>query len=446
MTRDLDWFPELPSVWRQMPLKAVCEYRVSNVDKVPSEDELPVRLCNYTDVYHNEFITLDMELMETTATGGEIERFGLAVRDVVITKDSEAWNDIGVPAVIAETAPDLVCGYHLAMLRPVADILDGRYLFRCLQARPMQFQFERSASGVTRYGLGLDAIGRLYLPIPPLPRQRGIAAYLDRETAKIDAMIAAKERLLTLLAEKRRALITHAVTRGLNPDAPMKDSGVEWLGEIPEHWDVWRLKYLVPKIEQGWSPQCYAYPAAIDEWGVVKAGCCNNGIFNPDENKTLPADQEVPQELEIQPNDVLMSRASGSTELIGSVAVVPADNRGKLLLSDKTYRLQVDDQLIRRSYLALVLGSRVGRHQVEQVISGAAGLANNIAQSDLKEFVIPVPPVREQDTSLQQVESELDEIVAMTAVTQRTTTLLSERRSALIAAAVTGKIDMEDAA
>ena len=370
MTTDLDFFPSLPASWQRLPLKAVCDYRVSNVDKVPADDELPVRLCNYTDVYKNEFIRLDMDLMQTTATAAEIARFGLAVGDVAITKDSETWDDIGVPAYIAESAPDLVCGYHLAMLRGHPSRLDGRFLFRCLQARPMQFQFERTATGVTRFGLPIDAIGRLCIPVPPLGRQRAIADYLDRETAKLDAMVAAKQRLLDLLAEKRRALITHAVTHGLNPNVPLGNSNIEWLGEIPAHWKILRLKFLVTKMEQGWSPQCFSYPAAPEDWGVVKAGCCNGGVFNSDDNKALPADIEPPTDLEIRPGDVLMSRASGSRDLIGSAAVVPEGTRSRLLLSDKTYRLRVQEAAISPSFLVLVLGSRLGRYQIEQVISG----------------------------------------------------------------------------
>lgn len=444
MTRDLDWFPGLPDKWRQMPLKAVCDYRVSNVDKVPSEDELPVRLCNYTDVYHNEFITLDMALMETTATKGEIERFSLAVSDVVITKDSEAWNDIGVPAVIAETAADLVCGYHLAMLRPVPEILDGRYLFRCLQARPMQFQFERSASGVTRYGLGLDAIGRLYLPIPPLPRQRAIAAYLDRETAKIDAMIAAKERLLALLAEKRRALITHAVTRGLNESVPMKDSGVEWLGEIPEHWSADRLKFHMVGIEQGWSPQCLNMPADEDEWGVLKAGCVNGMEFDPNQNKTLPPDLDPKPELEVKAGDVLMSR-SNTVQLLGSTALV-GDVRPQLILCDKLYRLRLDEQTIHKPYLVYLLRSPMGRFEFERDATGASNSMQNIGQDSVKNVWLPIPPLREQVRIADFIRGEAARLDAISMSSQGTVNLLKERRSALVAAAVTGQIDVEDAA
>ena len=112
----LEWVDVLPDGWEAKPLRSTVDYVVSNVDKVPAENEVSVRLCNYTDVYNNEFITLALNFMQATASEDEIAKFGLLVDDVVITKDSESWDDIGVPALVRETANDLVCGYHLALL------------------------------------------------------------------------------------------------------------------------------------------------------------------------------------------------------------------------------------------------------------------------------------------------------------------------------------------
>ena len=156
----------LPSSWRIVPLKAVASYEVSNVDKHSHSDELPVRLCNYTDVYKNDRITLDMDLMRATATEDEISKFHLEVDDVVITKDSETWNDIAVPALIAETDDDLVCGYHLAILRAMPDVLSGKYLMRAIQSRPVALQLELASTGVTRCGLPKGAIGSAKIPLP----------------------------------------------------------------------------------------------------------------------------------------------------------------------------------------------------------------------------------------------------------------------------------------
>jgi type I restriction enzyme S subunit len=291
--------------------------------------------------------------------------------------------------------------------------------------------------------LGAEIVGSMPISAPPLRLQRLIADYLDRETARLDALVAAKERLLGLLAEKRRVLITRVVTRGLDPYARLRDSGIPWLGEIPAHWDVQRLKFLAPRIEQGWSPECHNLPASDGEWGVLKAGCCNGGVFNQQENKSLPLDLAPPLELEVKPGDILMSRASGSTELIGSVALVPEGTRSHLLLSDKTYRIRLDTTRVIQLYFVTILGSDVGRVQVQDVISGAAGLANNIAQGDIKEFAIPLPPVDEQLAIVSYIAAETAKLDALRSATERTIALLKERRAALIAEAVTGRLDVQ---
>lgn len=220
----VEWLGDVPEHWEVKRLKTEAVCWVSNVDKVPSECELPVRLCNYTDVYYNDRITPDMELMETTATGDEIRRFGLRVGDVVITKDSEDWADIAVPALIAATSPDLVCGYHLGIVRSKSQSLFGDYLLRAFQSCSVNQQFQIAASGVTRYGLPKSAIGNAWMPFPSPPEQLAIAAYLDRETGRIDTLVGMNRELIERLKEKRNALISRTVTRGLPAGLPPQPS------------------------------------------------------------------------------------------------------------------------------------------------------------------------------------------------------------------------------
>ena len=250
----LAWTKGLPENWEVKPLLAVARYSISNVDKKSRTNEIPVRLCNYADVYHREFIALDHDFMPATASKAEIKRFRLRVGDVLITKDSESWDDIGVPALVRQTSDDLVCGYHLALLRSLQDRMAGDFLFRCLQAKPVRVQLELAANGVTRFGIPKSSIGRLKLPVPPLSTQRAIADYLGRETARLDSLVAEGKRVLALLAEKRQAIISRAVTRGLDPGVSLCETGIPWLKRIPAHWQMIRTRFVVASIEQGWSP------------------------------------------------------------------------------------------------------------------------------------------------------------------------------------------------
>ena len=229
-------------------LRTVAEMRVSNVDKHKVEGEYPIRLCNYVDIYKNDLITQTMPFMSATASRDEIERFRLARDDVLITKDSETWDDIGVPALVGQSADDLLSGYHLALLRPFKEIL-GAYLTRTLQSKAVAYQFHVRAHGVTRYGLTHMGIQSVLIPLPPLPEQHAIVRYLDHADWHIRRYISAKRKLIALLEEEKQAVINRAVTRGLDPDVRLKPSGVEWLGDVPEHWETMRARLLFKEVD-----------------------------------------------------------------------------------------------------------------------------------------------------------------------------------------------------
>jgi type I restriction enzyme S subunit len=190
----------------------LAELRVSNVDKHSKDGELTVLLCNYTDVYKNALITLDMPFMAATATRDEIEAFRLHVDDVIITKDSEDWKDIGVPAVVAQTADDLICGYHLAILRPVPTEVTGRFLAYAIQCRSVVAQLSLAVKGVTRYGLSHGAIKGLVLATPPVNEQETLCQHIDKATASLNKAISRAKREIDLIREYRTRLIADVVT------------------------------------------------------------------------------------------------------------------------------------------------------------------------------------------------------------------------------------------
>jgi type I restriction enzyme, S subunit len=311
------------------------------------------------------------------------------------------------------------------------DVMAGVFFMKC---RGMGTAFLRLNSG--------DFLD-IKVPMPPLSEIEAIVKFLHLETVKIDTLIAEQEKLIALLAEKRQATISHAVTRGLNPDARMRNSGVGWLGEVPAHWTICAVRRVLERIEQGWSPECYSRPAEGSEWGVLKTGCVNGGVFDPEENKAFPEGLAPDKALEVCDGDLLMSRASGSPALVGSTAYI-SNPPARLMLSDKTFRLHLSSGVLPR-FLALVFAAAYVRHQIEQSISGADGLANNLPQSSLKSFMLALPPREEQLQLLEFVEHETAKLDLLRSEAERAITLLKERRSALITAAVTGQIDVRNA-
>ena len=208
----VEWLGEVPEHWKVKRLAQIASYRTSNVDKRTEDHELPVRLCNYTDVYYQDRIRAsDGEFMNASASPQEIARFKLKVGDVLITKDSEDWTDIAVPALIEEVAEDFVCGYHLGIIRP-EPTTDPAFLFRAMQSVAVNRQLQVSASGVTRYGVPNPAVGDVQLPLPPLQEQRAITAFLDRQTERISNLHSLVAVAIERLQEYRAALIAAAVT------------------------------------------------------------------------------------------------------------------------------------------------------------------------------------------------------------------------------------------
>ena len=279
------------------------------------------------------------------------------------------------------------------------------------------------------------------IPTPNIEEQSAIAAFLDRETAKIDALVAEQEKLIDLLKEKRQAVISHAVTKGLDPDVPMKDSGVEWLGQVPEHWEILRIKYLVNSLEQGWSPQCESYPVSNpDGWGVLKVGCVNGGTFNPLENKSLPDNLEPNPDLGILADDLLISRAN-TRELVGGAAVA-TEAYPRLMLCDKLYRLRFKKAVCLPGYIALFLGAGNARGRIEIAATGASSSMLNIGQGIILELPVPLPSIPEQQSIVEYLNEACGETNSLIHESQYAIDLLKERRAALISAAVTGKIDV----
>lgn len=360
--------------------------------------------------------------------------------DVVMNK-MKAWQgSIAVSRYRGIVSPDYM------VLRVVREEICPAFLHFLLRSGHMITEYRRHAYGVrpSQWRLMYPEFRDLEVGLPPYAIQRAIAGFLDRKTAAIDALIEKKERLLELLGEKRAALIHRAVTKGLDPSVPMKDSGVPWIGQIPVHWELVQLRRVLSGIEQGWSPQCEARHANPDEWGVLKAGCTAGGRYREAEHKALPATEEPKPPLLVKAGDIIVSRASGSPEIVGSAALVTRTTK-RLMLSDKLFRLRTVTRLVDPAHLVLALGARSSRIQIENSISGAQGLANNLPQSRLREVLLPLPPVPEQRAIAERMSRWMRQYRGAADLLEGSTARLREYRQALITAAVTGQLDIEAA-
>ncbi len=417
------WAVELPESWSVKPLKAVADYQVSNVDKIPADDELPVRLCNYTDVYKNDFIHAGMTFMKGTATQREIEKFGLREGDVIITKDSETWDDIGIPALVTQTADDLVCGYHLAMLRPMSGKMRGDFLLRCLQSHAIRVHLELAALGVTRFGLPKDEIGKMPLPVPPLDEQDRIAHYLTEAAAQIDSLVTAKERWLELLAEKRQALITHAVTRGINPKAQTVKTGVEWLPTVPQHWTPARISRLFKQTKRVGFPDLTVLSVYRD-YGVIERST------RDDNANRIPDDLSIYQL--VRPGDLVINKMKAWQGSLGIAEIEGITSADYVVFSrvhqedPRFLHFLLRNQLLTTVYLSMSNGIRTNQWRIEP---------DRFASLNLF-----LPPLAEQRAIVAHIAKETAKLDALRAAAENSIALLKERRGALISAAVTGKL------
>lgn len=440
----VEWLGRIPTQWTVTRLKSVAATQLSNVDKKSVEGQESVQLCNYTDVYYNEQVTADLDFMGATATKEQIRRFSLRAGDVLITKDSESWTDIAVPAVVAEDLPGVLCGYHLAHIRPGPDCV-GAFVARAFAAVGPRDQFQIAANGITRFGLGGEAIRTGLFAIPPVSEQRAIAVFLDRETARIDALVAKKERLIELLQEKRTALITRAVTRGLDPNVPMKDSGVEWLGEIPRHWTCLSLSRITRSRCDGPFGSGLKSDHYVPE-GIRVVRLQNIGSVEFLDQDQVFLDEEYARSLgdhSVAAEDLLIAGLGDEAHPVGRACVAPSGIEPAMVKAD-CFRFRVDRDRVLPRFLAYQL-SATARAEAGYSATGATRARMNLTATASRK--VALPDLEEQRSISAYLESETAKLDALVAKVREAIEHLKELRTALISAAVTGKIDVrEDAA
>ena len=425
-----------PASWLKLPLKRVAEVMPSNVDKHTVEGELPVRLCNYVDVYNNDRIDDSIDFMAATASEAQITRFTLKAQDVLVTKDSEEPSDIGVPAYVPRDMPGVVCGYHLAVLRPDLMRVHGAFLHWALQSTEVQAYYETAATGISRYALGLNDLGMTPLHLPDRPTQARIANFLDEQTARIDALIAEKERLDGLLGEYRSSLITATVTGHVDvetgamfPRAHEGGGGVSGRVVAPVAWSWSKLKH-VASFYTGWTP-----PTGNAEFFDGDNLWANISDLGP---KILHDTAKRISEKAID-NTAMRVSPAGSVLFSFKLSIGQISFAGRDMYTNEaiaTFPPQAGFNT-RWAYWALPIFLPLN---ADENIYGAKLLNQELMRS----ADILVPPLADQERIANFLDEQTARIDALREHCKEHIGLLREYRAALISAAVTGQLDIDN--
>lgn len=358
--------------------------------------------------------------------------------DVVVAKITPCFEN-GKGALIQGTVSGVGFGTtELYVLTPT-DELDKRFLYYVTASEPFRKLGEADMTGAAgQKRVPEDFIRDYRILVPPLPQQRAIVEYLDRETARLDTLVAAKERVLRLLVEKRRALITRAVTRGLDRSAPVRGSGVPWLGEIPAHWDLVALRFLVD-VSSGATPDTG-----------------NQKLWDGEIPWVSPKDMKLDEIRDAQDHVSEAALSESALRLIepGAVLIVV---RGMILAHSFPTAVATEPVTINQDMKALRCRRMLEPYYLRDYFRGLADHIVSLADSSahgtrkletdvLGRLEVCVPPLVDQQAIVAHIRFATSRIDAILSATERTITLLKERRAALIAAAVTGRIDIPEVA
>ncbi|MCB9609465.1 MAG: restriction endonuclease subunit S [Polyangiaceae bacterium] len=432
MTSNLAGFP---TRWRPVQLKRVVDsarpitYGIVQAGEDVSDGVPYIRPVDMSDEGGVSPGKLRRTSREIAAT---YRRSEVSAGDLVVSIGPSYGKVMVVPADL--TGANLTQG--TARVSADDDLVYSRYLFWCLRSTPIVRQWDYSVGGATFRALNLAPLAATLVPTPPLDAQRTIADFLDRKTAAIDDLIARKERLIELLQEKRQALITQAVTKGLDPSVPMKESGVEWIGSVPRHWDVVELRRKWDVVDCKHVTPTYV-PEGVP---LVSTGEVKPGPLDLSRATRFVDDRwhSIMIEGGRRPmrGDLIYSRNAS----LGAAALVAHDD---------AFVMGQDVVLIRSErqsgfFLAAYLNSVAGATQVELASIGSTFKRINVSQ--IRELLIVVPPEEEQERIADVLSSLTDDVDSARVAVERSVDLLREYRQALISNAVTGQLDLPGAA
>jgi len=425
----VEWLGEIPAHWEVRRFKHLASLNPESL----GEDTDPGLEIVYVDIGGVDSLGRIVEREPLTfASAPSRARRLVRGGDVIV---STVRTYLRAIAPINDPEPNLVVSTGFAVVRP-ADDLTTEYAAYALRAPYFVERVVANSKGVSFPAINESEMATYALAVPPAHEQRAIAAFLDRETARIDALVAKKERLIKLLQEKRTALITRAVTKGLDHSVPMKDSGVEWLGEIPAHWEVKRLKFLMTEpLKYGANEAAELTDPELPRY-IRITDIRDDGILRDDTFRSIPEDVAAPYLL--SEGDLLFAR-SGAT--VGKTFRYEP-SWGRAAHAGYLIRARLDE---RRADSRFVLYFTQSEAYWDWLLSSfIQATIQNVSAERYASLLIPLPPLREQELIVERLQAAVVQLEDLVAKVREAIDRLKELRTALISAAVTGKIDVRE--
>ena len=435
----VEWLGVVPEHWGVKPLRYLGRFRKGLTITKADLTDTGIPCLNYGEVHSlypfevNQDIqplkSVPAEYLETDPSA--CVKYG----DFVFADTSEDLDGVGNFTHVSGMEP-LFAGYHTIIYSLNSEV-SSRFLAYCLESFAFRTQLRMGVKGVKVFSVTQEILRGGIAWLPTTAEQTQVARFLDHETARIDALIKEQQRLIELLKEKRQAVISHAVTKGLDPNVPLQDSGVEWLGEVPCSWRVIKFGITHDKAELGGN-----YEAGESEEGLplIKMGNIGRGKIKLDKVEYVSLTQDIDNGHTLKEGDFLFNTRN-SLDLVGKVCVWRRELQAALYNSN-ILRISFNKSLIGSSgFVNYLLNSNLGLEQLRLIARGTTSVAA-IYYKDLSSLSFAFPLPSEQLEIERFLDIQTSQLDALVNAAEQAIDLIKERRSALISAAVTGKIDV----
>lgn len=435
----VEWIGEIPNHWKELKLRRVGilyggltgksgdDFRSENNPK--NKPYIP-----YTNIFNNTYISkkhFDYVVIEENESQNRVQKF-----DLFFLMSSETYEDLGTSSILIEDVDELYLNSFCKGFRIEKDYVYPLFLNYLLLGDTHKKLISIEGEGFTRINLRQSRLKNTPILIPPLPEQKKIVSFLDDKTSKIDRLIQSKQRKIELLREKRTSLINEVVSKGLNPDVEMKDSGVEWIGEIPSHWVLTRIKYYLNGII---DTEHKTVPFHKDgQYLVIRTSNIRDGkiVFDKMKKTNEKGFQEWTRRGIPKPNDVLLTREGP----VGECCVIPSEI--DFCMGQRVVWLQIKKEKLNPHYLVHTIYSNHSKVFMDTISFGST--VSHLNMSEIGNIPIIYPPKIEQDEIVQYLDSETQTIDKTISLEEQKINLLKEYKQSLISEVVTGKVNVQE--